>query len=244
MIKSRIISKEPIEGKKKEKAPVSAFAPREKTENGMTELVFILDRSGSMAGLEADTAGGFNTMLREQREKEGACKVTTVVFDHEMLTLHDRLDLKDVPALTEKDVAARGCTALVDAMAKTILHINGIQKYARPEDVPEHTLFVITTDGMENASREFDADALRAMVEKTKALYGWEFLFIGANIDSVTTAKSFGIDGDRAVDYHADAKGTAVVFGAVSRAVRAMREDAPISADWSAEIAEDFEARK
>ena len=250
MFQSRIVSKEPVKGRKPGTAPeprrpgAPAFEPREKTKNGVTELVFILDRSGSMAGLESDTAGGFNSMLAEQREKEGECFVTTVIFDHEILTLHDRLPLRETPALTPKDVTARGCTALVDAMGKTLVHVNAIHKYARPEDVPEHTLFVVTTDGMENASKEFDADTLRAMVEQTKELYGWEFLFIGANIDAVTTARHYGIDEDRAVNYRADAKGTKTVFGSVSRAVSAMRDCAPLCADWSKEIEEDYESRK
>lgn len=213
-----------------------------KSQNDTTELVFILDRSGSMAGLEQDTIGGFNSMLEKQKKEVGECFVTTVLFDHEIMTLHDRLRLADVPALTDSDYAVRGCTALIDAIGMTVKHIEDVHRYQRPEDVPAHTLFVITTDGLENASKEYSADKVRKMIEQKKK-DGWEFLFIGANIDAVGTAKGFGIDADRAVNYHADHKGTAVLYNCVSKAVSGVRACAPMKADWCAEIEEDFESR-
>ncbi len=211
--------------------------------NSITELVFILDRSGSMAGLEEDTIGGFNSMISKQKDEEGTCYVTTVLFDHEISTLHDRIRLTDIAPLTDKDYTVRGCTALIDAIGSTVSRISSIHKYARPEDVPATTMFVITTDGLENASKEYTSDQVKKMIGDKKK-EGWEFLFIGANIDAVETAKHFGISEDRAVNYHADKKGTAVVFGAVGKAVCRARACAPIQADWSEEIAEDYQARK
>lgn len=223
--------------------PVKKTTPVTTSEkNGITELVFILDRSGSMAGLEQDTIGGFNAMLSKQKEQDGACYVTTVLFDHELVTLHDRLPLAEVAPLTDRDYTVRGCTALIDAIGSTVKKIESIHQYARPEDVPESTLFVITTDGLENASREYSSDQVKKMIEEKKKK-GWEFLFIGANIDAVQTAKHFGISADKAVDYHADAKGTRTVFHAVSRAVGCARARAPISEDWCAEIREDYKSR-
>lgn len=211
--------------------------------NNLTELVFILDRSGSMAGLEEDTIGGFNSMIAKQKDEEGECYVTTVLFDHEIDTLHDRKKLSEIAPLTDKDYTVRGCTALIDAIGITVNKIANIHKYARKEDVPATTMFVITTDGMENASKEYSSDKVKRMIEDKKK-DGWEFLFIGANIDAVETAKHFGISEDRAVNYHADKKGTSVVFNAVSKAVGCARACAPIRASWSEEIAEDYDARK
>lgn len=211
--------------------------------NNLTELVFILDRSGSMAGLEEDTIGGFNSMITKQKAEEGDCYVTTVLFDHELSTLHDRVPLEKIKPLTGNDYTVRGCTALIDAIGCTVNKISEIHKYVRPEDVPATTMFVITTDGLENASTEYSSDMVKKMIEDKKKL-GWEFLFIGANIDAVETAKHFGIDRDRAVNYHADKKGTAVVFDAVSNAVGCARACAPIQSSWSETIAEDYESRK
>ena len=163
--------------------------------NGITELVFILDRSGSMAGLEGDTVGGFNAMLEQQKAQPGKCWVSTVLFDHESTVLHDRIPLEQVEPMTRADYRVRGSTALLDAVGGAIRHISNIHKYARPEDVPENTLFIITTDGFENASRRYEADTVRQMIRRQKELYGWEFIFLGANIDAVTTARRFGIDG-------------------------------------------------
>ena len=211
-------------------------------DNKLTELVFILDRSGSMGGLEEDTIGGFNSMIEKQKQQTGDCLVTTVLFDHELLTLHDRVPLKDIKPLTREDYVVRGCTALIDAIGVTVNKIDSIHRYLRPEDVPANVMFVITTDGLENASREYTSDKVKSMIESKKQK-GWEFLFIGANIDAVETAKHFGIGSDRAVNYHADKRGTSVVFGAVSKAVGAMRACAPMAANWSEEIDRDYRSR-
>ena len=214
-----------------------------KNKNNITEIVFILDRSGSMGGLESDTIGGFNSMLRDQKKKEGKAFVSTVLFDHESIVLHDRIPVENVPEMTDSDYTVRGCTALLDAIGDAVKHIGNIHKYARPEDVPEHTMYIITTDGLENASRRYNSKEIKALIEKKKKL-GWEFLFIGANIDAIETAGRYGIDSDRAVNYHADSQGTAAVFRAVNKAVGAMRACAPLSAAWSEEINEDYQSRK
>ncbi len=217
---------------------------KEKVKNNVTELVFILDRSGSMAGLEGDTIGGFNAMIEKQKkENAGKCYVSTVLFDDESIVLHDRIELENVPKMTEKDYYVRGCTALIDAIGGAVHHIGNIHKYARSEDVPEHTMFVITTDGMENASRKYSSDKVKKMIERQKSKYGWEFLFIGANIDAVETAARFGIDEKRAVDYHADSKGTKNLYCSVSAAVGQMRRGS-VDDDWCEDIRNDFESRK
>ena len=210
--------------------------------NNITELVFILDRSGSMGGLESDTIGGFNAMLEKQKKQDGTAYVSTVLFDHETEVLHDRLPIESVEPLTDSDYTVRGCTALLDAIGKSVHHIKNIHKYARPEDVPAHTMFIITTDGMENASREYRGKDVKKLIEKQKKS-GWEFLFIGANIDAITTAKTFGISEDRAVNYKADPQGTGVVYGAVCEAVSKVRGGRKLSAKWSEAIQEDFESR-
>ena len=212
--------------------------------SNVTELVFILDRSGSMAGLESDTVGGFNGMIAKQKQQEGEAFVTTVLFDNEIETLHDRIPLTEIPEMTERDYYVRGCTALIDAIGTTVKHIENIHKYARKEDVPAHTLFVITTDGLENASRVYSSAEVKRMIERKKEKDGWEFLFIGANIDAVETAKHIGISADRAVNYRADKRGTKVVFDAVSAPISAMRSNCEIDADWCDAINEDFESRK
>ncbi len=209
------------------------------TKNNTMELVFILDRSGSMAGLESDTIGGFNALIEKQRKEGGACYVSTVLFDNVSEVLHDRIPLKDVPKMTEADYTVRGCTALIDAIGGAIHHIGNIHKYARPEDVPAHTMFVITTDGMENASHRYSSDEVKRMIEREKEQYGWEFLFIGANIDAVETAGNIGIDRDRAVNYRADKRGTRVVYDAVSAVVGTFRQDAPLSPSWCKKIEDD-----
>ena len=210
---------------------------------GLTEVVFILDRSGSMAGLEKDTIGGFNAMLEKQRRGEGQALISTVLFSNESVVIHDRVDARDVPPLTEKDYFVCGCTALLDAIGGAIHHIGNVHKYARAEDRPERTLFVITTDGMENASRHYDLRRVRAMIERQKARYGWEFLFLGANIDAVDTAARLGIDADRAANFHCDAQGTQLNYEAVSDAMSAMRCAAPLSARWKERIDSDFQGR-
>ena len=210
----------------------------------LTEIVFLLDRSGSMAGLESDTIGGFNAMIEKQKKADGTALVSTVLFDSTSRVIHDRVNVQDVRPLTADDYTVRGCTALLDAIGGAIHHIANIHKYARPEDVPEHTLFVITTDGMENASRRYSIAHVRQMIEKEKAKYGWEFLFLGANIDAVETARHFGISEDRAVNYHSDSEGTQLNYEVVSEAICAVRCSTPLGADWKKRIDEDYNARK
>ena len=209
-----------------------------------TELVFILDRSGSMSGLETDTIGGFNSMIAKQKKEAGEARVSTVLFDNESVVIHDRLPLEDVPPMTEKEYFTLGCTALLDAVGGAIHHIGNIHKYARREDVPEKTMFIITTDGYENASRRYDYERVRRMIERQKERYGWEFLFLGANIAAVETAKHFGISDARAVNYHSDSVGTRLNYEVVSCAITSMRSGAPMSGDWKAPIEADYKTRK
>ena len=210
----------------------------------LTELVFILDRSGSMAGLEADTIGGFNAMIEKQRGEPGEAVISTVLFDNETEVIHDRIPLDRVPRLTEKEYYVRGCTALLDAVGGAIHHIGNVHKYAREEDRPEKTLFVITTDGMENASRRYTYDKVKAMIERQREKYGWEFLFLGANIDAAREAARFGIRADFAADYHADSIGTEAVYESVCEAVCQVRRAAPLKASWKQRIDADFKGRK
>ncbi|MGN1248839.1 MAG: hypothetical protein ACI4XW_02090 [Candidatus Spyradocola sp.] len=210
---------------------------------GLTELVFILDRSGSMHGLERDTIGGFNSMLDKQRRAEGEAIVSTVLFDNVSEVIHDRVSLLDIADMTDRQYTVRGCTALYDAVGGAIHHIGNVHKYARSEDVPEHTVFVITTDGMENASRFYTADKVRAMIERQKSKYGWEFLFLGANIDAVESARTIGIDSERAVSYHSDSIGTRLNYDVVGDAVCCMRAEAAIPTDWKKRIEKDFKSR-
>lgn len=212
--------------------------------NNVTELVFILDRSGSMSGLEADTIGGFNAMIEKQKKQDGECYVSTVLFDGVSEVLHDRMRLEEIPEMTDADYTVRGCTALIDALGGAIHHIANIHKYARPEDVPGHTMFVIMTDGMENASHRYSSDKVKQMIEKEKTKYGWEFLFIGANIDAVETAARYGIRQDRAVNYNADETGTRIVYESVANAVCAVRADEPLAASWSEDIDRDYRQRR
>lgn len=211
--------------------------------NNITELVFILDRSGSMAGLESDTIGGFNSMIKKQKKQDGFCYVSTVLFDNESEVLHDRVKLADVPKMTDNDYTVRGCTALIDAIGGAIHHIGNIHKYARAEDVPEHTMFIITTDGQENASHRYTSEQVKKMIERQKEKYGWEFLFIGANIDAVETAARYGISSDRAVNYNADTKGTHILYESVAKAVCNVRASAPLCANWSKDIDADYQKR-
>lgn len=210
----------------------------------MTELVFILDRSGSMSGLEKDTIGGFNSMLEKQRKEPGDAVVSTVLFDNEAEVIHDRVVIADVPNLTDKEYFVRGCTALLDAVGGAIHHIGNVHKYARKEDVPEKTLFIITTDGMENASRHYTYDKVRNMIERQKERYGWEFLFLGANIDAAAEAKRFGIDESMAANYHCDEVGTVLNYEVISEAITSVRTSAaPLSADWKKKIDADYKKR-
>ena len=209
----------------------------------LTELVFILDRSGSMCGLERDTIGGFNAMLEKQKGEPGEAYVSTVLFDNVSEVIHDRLDIQKVPAMTEKEYYVRGSTALLDAVGKAIHHIGNIHKYAREEDRPQKTLFVITTDGMENASREYSYERVREMIRRQTEKYGWEFIFLGANIDAAREAARFGIGADHAADYHADHQGTAVIYEAMSEAVCYARAARPMSAAWKRRVDEDYKKR-
>ncbi len=210
----------------------------------LTEMVFILDKSGSMAGLEADTIGGFNSMIERQKQAEGEAYVSTVLFSYESAVIHDRVDLRRIEPLTEREYFVGGGTALIDAIGGAIHHIANVHKYARAEDVPEHTIFVITTDGMENASRRYTSGQVKEMVRRQKERYGWEFLFLGANIDAVETAAHFGITEDRAVTFRNDSKGQRLNYRTVGMAVERVRCSAPLAADWKAEIEEDFRSRK
>jgi len=211
----------------------------------LTEMVFILDRSGSMAGLEADTIGGFNAMIEKQRREPGQAFVSTVLFDNASEVIHDRVSLEKVPVLTRETYYVRGCTALLDAVGDAVHHISNVHKYAREEDRPEKTVFVITTDGMENASRRYTYDKVKRMIEERKTRYGWEFLFLGANIDAAREAARFGIGEDRAANYHADRKGTRVVYETVADALCQMRcSETPLPAGWKENIDKDYCARK
>ncbi len=209
----------------------------------LTELVFILDRSGSMSGLEADTIGGFNAMIEKQKQEPGEAYVSTILFDNVSEVLHDRVKLADVPRMTDRDYTVRGCTALIDAIGGAIHHIANIHKYAREEDVPEKTLFVITTDGMENASRRYSSGEVKRMIEKEKSRYGWEFLFIGANIDAVETGARFGIGRDRVANYVSDSQGTGILYDSVNEAVSQVRGCAPLSPKWNQRMENDKKKR-
>ena len=210
----------------------------------LTELVFILDKSGSMAGLETDTIGGFNAMIERQRQDQGEALVSTVLFSNRSTVIHDRVNLRKIEPLTERQYFVGGSTALIDAIGSAIHHIGNVQKDAREEDRPEHTIFVITTDGMENASHAYSSDEVKAMVQRQKEKYGWEFLFLGANIDAVETAAHFGIGEDRAVTFHNDSEGQALNYAEVSIAVSQVRANAPLSRDWKNRIEEDYKTRK
>lgn len=209
----------------------------------LTELVFILDRSGSMSGLESDTIGGFNAMIEKQKKQDGECVVSTVLFNNDSQVIHDRVPLDKIEPMTERDYYVSGGTALIDAIGGAIHHIGNVHKYARKEDVPENTIFIITTDGYENASYRYSSDKVKRMIEHEKEKYGWEFLFIGANIDAVETAKRYGINQDRAVNYHADAQGTDIVYATVSQAVCNVRMNKCMAENWSEDIDNDYKNR-
>lgn len=218
---------------------------------GLTELVFILDRSGSMRGLEPDTIGGFNGMIRKQKleTESGEALVSVVLFDDKQEVLYDRVPLSKVPDMTEKDYYVRGCTALLDAIGDAVRHIRNVHKYARDEDRPEKTLFIITTDGMENASRRYSYEMVKQLIEAQKKDADWEFLFLGANIDAVQEAARFGINANRAVEYTCDSEGTRKNFSALGKAVKGFRaapkaaRGSAISDDWKEEIEEDHKSR-
>lgn len=211
---------------------------------GLTELVFILDKSGSMSGLEKDTIGGFNAMLKKQKALEGECYITTVLFDHNYQLLHDRIDLKGVREITEKEYEVGGTTALLDAIGRTINKIKNAQKNTAEDYRAEKVLFVIITDGEENSSREYSLGKIKGLIEEQKKEYGWEFIFLGANIDAVETAGQMGISPDRAQDFHADGEGIELNFQVMSKAVTKYREQAAIPGDWKEEIQKDYQNRK
>ena len=210
----------------------------------LTELVFILDKSGSMSGLESDTIGGFNSMLDKQKKKPGEALVTTVLFDNNYCLLHDRVTIKKVKPITDKQYYVEGSTALLDAVGKTINKISNAHKNTADDERPEKTMFVIITDGMENASVEYSYRKVKAMVELQKAEFCWEFIFLGANIDAAQTAARFGVNVDRAVNYHADSDGLKTSYDAVTCAVSEMRANKNISSKWRKDIDEDFNSRK
>ena len=210
---------------------------------GLTEMVFILDRSGSMSGLESDTIGGYNAMLAKQQNLPGEAVITTVLFDDQYELLHDRINLRGVAPITDKDYYVRGNTALLDAVGKTINKIGNAQKRTAEAERAEHVVVVITTDGMENASREFSEEKVRRMIEHQKSKYGWEFIFLGANIDAIATAQRYGIGKDRAANYQADGAGTALNYAVVSEAVSCLRASQPIAANWKERIEEDVKRR-
>lgn len=210
---------------------------------GLTELIFILDRSGSMSGLESDTIGGYNAMLEKQKEEPGDAVITTVLFDDRYELLHDRINLRGIAPITDKEYYVRGNTALLDAIGKTINKIGNVQKHTAEDERADQVLFVITTDGMENSSREFSYKKVRLMIERQKNKYGWEFIFLGANIDAIATAARFGIGEDRATNYNADSEGTMLNYKVISETVSHLRASRPISENWKERIEEDFKKR-
>ena len=216
-------------------------------ETNLTELVFILDRSGSMSGLENDTIGGFNSMLSKQQEESGECRITTVLFDHKYEVLHDRIDIKAISNISDKEYYVRGCTALLDAVGMTITKIDNVQKKTAEEYRAGKVLFVITTDGMENASREFTIDKVKSLVELHKNKHKWEFIFLGANIDAIDVAGSLGIARNRTQNFHNDSEGVALNYAVLSETVTAFRSAPPSAAiadDWGSKISSDYTTRK
>ena len=216
---------------------------------GLTEIVFILDRSGSMGGLEADTIGGYNSLIEKQKKEEGEAYISTVLFDDKVEILHDRVTLDAVKPMTDKEYYVRGCTSLLDAVGDAIHHIGNVHKYARDEDRPEKTLFIITTDGQENSSRKYSYERVQHMVKRQQERFGWEFLFLGANIDAVCEAGKFGIRADRAVNYECDSMGTEINYQVLSRAVSRVRSCNSVSSmqdalvGWDEEIRDDYANR-
>ena len=208
----------------------------EKIKNGITEMVFIIDKSGSMAGMEEDTVGGFNAMIEKQKKLDGKCYVSTVLFSNRSSVLHDRIDIQKIEPMTEREYCVGGGTALLDAIGGAIHHIGNVHKYARNEDVPEHTIFVITTDGMENASCEYDSERVKQMIRRQEERYGWEFLFVAANIDAVETARNIGIRRERAANYKQTREGTHKVYEAVEYAMCSLRCEAPLGDEWKEKL--------
>ena len=210
----------------------------------LTELVFILDRSGSMASLVDDTIGGFNAMIEKQKKQDGEVIVNTVLFDNAQEVIHDRMDIRNIEPLTRNEYYVRGSTALLDAIGGAVYHIGNVHKYAREEDRPEKTMFVITTDGMENASVKYTYDRVKKMIRRQEEKYGWEFIFLGANIDAAKEAARFGIRAECAADYRGDSKGTSVIFEAINEAVCNVRSAKTLAADWKRSVETDYKTRK
>lgn len=210
----------------------------------LTEIIFILDRSGSMGGLEQDTIGGFNSLIEKQKKEDGEAYISTVLFDHSSEVLHDRVDLDKIQPMTAKEYYVRGSTALLDAVGGAIHHIGNVHKYAREEDRPEKTMFIIMTDGCENASRTYRYNEIKRMISRQKEKCGWEFMFLGANIDAVSEARKFGVDENMAVEYHSDKRGTAVSYGAVCDAVSACRSCGAVPPTWKKTIEEERKNRR
>ena len=209
----------------------------------LTEIVFILDRSGSMAGLEADTIGGFNAMVEKQKKESGEAFLSAVLFNQDSTVIYDRVNIRKVEPMTDRQYCVGGSTALLDAIGGAVHHIANVHKYAREEDRPGKTIFVITTDGMENASRRYNYPEVQRMVQHEQEKYDWEFLFLGANMDAISAARSFGIREDRAVRYECDGVGTSLNFSVVSDTIACARKGQAIEADWAAPIAEDYQKR-
>ena len=201
-----------------------------------TEIVFIIDRSGSMQGLEKDTIGGFNSMIEKQKQQEGEVLISTVLFNGQSFVLHDRVSLDEIALMSEEEYSVYGCTALLDALGSSIHHIGNVHKYARKEDVPEHTMFVIITDGMENASRYYSKERVKSMIEYEKEKYGWEFLFLAANIDAIDTASQYGIDKDHAVNYQSDSVGTRLNYEVLNEAIQCVCTGVPLPKSWKSKI--------
>lgn len=209
----------------------------------LTELVFILDRSGSMSGLEQDTIGGYNAILQKQKKEEGAVNVTTVLFDDKPEQLHQRVSLQEIRPLTDSEYYVRGCTALLDAIGHTIAYMDNVQKYAKDEDRASKVLFIITTDGQENSSKEYNYKTIKHMIERQKERYQWEFLFLGANIDAIATARQFGISEDYATNYVADSVGTELNYKAMNAAISSCREEGTVNLCWKEEVERDYKRR-
>jgi len=211
--------------------------------NNLTEIIFILDRSGSMSGLESDTIGGYNSLLEKQKTNPGKAYISTILFNTYSEVIHDRLDIHNVPLMSEKDYSAQGCTALLDAIGGAIKHVGNIHKYAREEDRPNNTLFIITTDGMENSSRYYNYENVKNLIEVQKERYGWEFIFLGANIDAIEVASRFGISKERAANYNADSEGTELNFKIMNEEIQNLRMNRNISDDWKNRIDKDYKKR-
>ena len=211
--------------------------------NNLSELVFILDRSGSMSGLEKDTIGGFNSMLEKQKKEEGEALVTTVLFDNRYELLHDRINIKGISPITDEEYYVRGTTALLDAIGRTIIKIENAHKHTLESERPSKVLFVITTDGMENASTRYNYEKIRRMIEDKKKEFGWEFIFLGANIDAVKAARDIGISEDRASNYNCDSEGTMLNYEVISETVSRVRTNKAIDRDWKDRIEKDYKKR-